>query len=143
MGTGVGLISQQVLQIDGQAVTGRNAQHQRPRTLVGPQRYLARHRRAALGQRHIVVVDHIAAQGVDHAVDVLRAEAVEHQRLIQRHDVRHQIAFAACSGFGELDAEQRRKKQQQVYQVMSVGDTGHDHGPRCGGSQGMVLDKSL
>ena len=48
------------------------------------------------------------------------------------------------AGVGErLDAEQRRKKQQQVYQVMSVGDTGHDHGPRCGGSQGMVLDKSL
>ncbi|MNC61162.1 hypothetical protein D3C75_1110870 [compost metagenome] len=50
VGTGVGLIGQQVLQVDGQAVTGGHPQHQRTWTLVGTQRNLARHRRTTLGQ---------------------------------------------------------------------------------------------
>ena len=141
--TGVGLIGQEVLQVDGQAVAGGDPQYQRTRTLVGAQRHLARHRGAALSQGYLMIIDHIATQGEDHAVNVLRTEAVEHQRLIQRHDVGHQIALTARSRFGQLDAEHRGRQQQQMKDGWNVENAGHDHGPRCGCSQGIILDNSV
>ncbi|MNX53456.1 hypothetical protein D3C86_841520 [compost metagenome] len=143
VGAGVGLVGQQVLQVDGQAVTGSHPQYQRTRTLVGPQGHFARHCRAALLQRDLTVIDHVASQGEHHAVDVLRPEAVEHQRLIQRHDVGHQVAFTARSCFGNLDAEHRSGQQQPREYLWSVVNAGHDHGPHCGCSQGIILDKTL
>ncbi|MNJ59173.1 hypothetical protein D3C77_548410 [compost metagenome] len=97
----VGLVGQQVLQVHGKTVTGRHPQHDRPRPLVRAQGDLARHRGAAVVQRHLVHVDYIAAQGEHHAVGILRTEAVEHQWLIERHHVGHQIALAAHGGFAD------------------------------------------
>ena len=108
LATGVGLVGQQVLQVDGQAVTGSHPQHQRPRALVRPKRDLARHRRTPCGQWLVVVIHHITAQGEHHAVDVLRPQAVEHQRLVQGDDVRHQIAFATCCSLGRFNTDQWR-----------------------------------
>ncbi|MCY1449430.1 hypothetical protein D9M71_661650 [compost metagenome] len=90
-----------------------------------------------------MVIDHIAAQGEHHAVDVLRTEAVEHQRLVQRHDVGHQVAFTSRCRFGDFDAEHRCGQQQPGKDGWSVECAGHDHGPRCGCSQGIILDKTL
>ncbi|MNR24751.1 hypothetical protein D3C85_1418520 [compost metagenome] len=83
-----------------------------------------------------MVIDHIATQGEHHAVDVLRTEAVEHQWLVQRHDVGHQISFATDGCFGCLDAEHRRHQQQQIKHRRSVRFSGHVHGPRGGCSKG-------
>ncbi|MNE12943.1 hypothetical protein D3C80_1057660 [compost metagenome] len=102
---GVGLVGQQVLQVDGQAIAGGDPQYHRPWTLVRAQADLARYGGAALGQWHVVVIDHVAAQGVDHAVDVLCTEAVEHQGLVQHHHVGHQVAFATCGGLGFIVEE--------------------------------------
>ncbi|MNZ14520.1 hypothetical protein D3C78_314460 [compost metagenome] len=97
----VGLVGQQVLQVDGQAVARRHPQHDRPRALVRAQADFTRHCRSATGQRHLVLVDHIAAQGEHHAVGILRTQAVEHQWLIDRHHIGHQVALAAHGGFAE------------------------------------------
>ncbi|MNL89657.1 hypothetical protein D3C87_2201150 [compost metagenome] len=48
-----------------------------------------------------MLVDHIAAQGEHHAVGILRTQAVEHQWLIDRHHIGHQVALAAHGGFAE------------------------------------------
>jgi len=104
---GVGLVGQQVAQVDCQAVPSRHPQHDRPRALVRAQGDLARHRRTALAQGHTVLVHHVLAQGEHHAVGVLRAQAVEHQWLIQRHHVGHQRALALHGGLaGDLPAQQ-------------------------------------
>ncbi|MDT4864112.1 hypothetical protein FQZ97_988590 [compost metagenome] len=108
----VGLVGQQVFQVDRQAVAGGHPQHQRARALVGTQHHLAGNGGAALGERHFVLVQHIAAQGEHHAVDVLRPQAVEHQRLVQGHHVGHQVAFAA-NGRDRVAAEQGRAQHQQ------------------------------
>ena len=139
----VGLIIEQVLQIDRQAIPGGYAQHQWPWTLVGAQRDFARHCRAAEGQRYIMVIDHVAAQRVHHAVGVLRAEAVEHQRLIERHDVGHQVALAAHRRADHFDAKHRGQQQQQFDEGRSGMKAGHDQKPRKGCSQGTILDKTL
>ncbi|MCY1400244.1 hypothetical protein D9M71_153200 [compost metagenome] len=102
---GVGLVGQQVLQVDAKAIAGGDTQHHRPRALVRAQADLARYGGPALGQRHIVLIDHVAAQGVDHAVDVLRTEAVEHQGLVQHHHIGHQVSLTARSGLGLIVEE--------------------------------------
>ncbi|MNK72024.1 hypothetical protein D3C87_914920 [compost metagenome] len=71
-------------------------------------------------------IDHIAAQGEHHAVDVLRAEAVEHQWLIEGDDVGHQVALATYGRAGQLDAEHRGQNQQPVNQGRSVRKASHD-----------------
>ncbi len=104
---GVGLVSQQVGQVDCEAVTGCYPQHNRPRALVGAQGDLARHCGATLAEGDLFVVHHIFAQGEHHAVGVLRAKAVEHQWLVQCHHVGDQGALALHGGFaGRLPAEQ-------------------------------------
>ncbi|MCY1342114.1 hypothetical protein D9M68_352110 [compost metagenome] len=90
LGIGVGQRGQEVLHIHLQAVTLRYPQHQRTRTLVRAQGHGARRRHTADMQRDLVAVHHVAAQGEHHAVDVLRTEAVEHQRLVEGHHVCHQ-----------------------------------------------------
>ncbi|MCY1448175.1 hypothetical protein D9M71_648290 [compost metagenome] len=80
--------------MDGQAVAGSHAQHQRTRTLVRTQADLAGHRGAATAERHAAVVHHVLAQGIHHAVHVLRAHAVKHQWLIERDHVGDQIPRA-------------------------------------------------
>ncbi|MNZ75457.1 hypothetical protein D3C78_939340 [compost metagenome] len=108
----VGLIGQQVLQVHRQAVAGGHPQHDRTRTLVRAQADLAGLRHAAAAEQHAVVVHHIAAQGVDHAVDVLRAEAVEHQRLVDGHHVGHQVALAAHRRLRPAAGQVQRQGQQ-------------------------------
>ena len=106
---------QQVLQIDGQAVAGRHAQHQRTRTLVRAQADLAGNGGAAAAQRHAIGVHHVAAQRVHHAVDVLRPQAVEHQRLIQRDHIGDQPALATGGCLDVLDlptAEEHGQSEQ-------------------------------
>ena len=110
---GVGLISQQVLQIDGQAITGRHPQHNRPWTLVRAQRDLARHCCATLVEGDLVFINHIAAQREDHAVGILGTEAVEHQWLVERHYVGHQIALAAHGSFADCLPTQGGGSDQQ------------------------------
>ncbi|MNN46486.1 hypothetical protein D3C81_1608680 [compost metagenome] len=111
----VGLEGQQVLQVHSQTVTGGHANHQRTRPLVRTQADLARHRGTAHRQRHAIGVDHVAAQGVHHAIGILRTEAVEHQRLVESDHVGDQIPrttggrlrlFALCR------AEQQRQRHQ-------------------------------
>ena len=75
---------QQIMEIDRQAVARSDTQHQRAGTLVLTQLHLTRTQNAAgdlgaVGQR----IHDIAAQCKHHAVDVLRADAVVHQRLIE------------------------------------------------------------
>ncbi|MCY1281966.1 hypothetical protein D9M70_307880 [compost metagenome] len=114
---GVGLQGQEVLQVHLQALAGGQAQHQRARTLVRAQADPAGNRRAAAAQGHALVVHHVAAQGVHHAVDVLRAHAVEHERLVERDHVGDQGAFAAgCRlRFFRLTAcEQKRQGHQSL-----------------------------
>ncbi|MCY1342263.1 hypothetical protein D9M68_271800 [compost metagenome] len=94
----VGLERQQVVQVHLQALAGGEAQHQRARTLVRAQADLAGNRRAAAAERHALVVHHVAAQGEHHAVGVLRTEAVEHQRLVERDHVGDQRALATGRG---------------------------------------------
>ncbi len=104
---GVGLVVEQVGQVDGKAFTGGHPQHDGPRALVRAQGDLARYRRPAAAEGDHLVVHHILAQGEHHAVGVLRAKAVEHQWLVQRHHVGDQGALALHGGFaGRLPAEQ-------------------------------------
>ncbi|MNY27309.1 hypothetical protein D3C86_1612070 [compost metagenome] len=91
---GVGLERQQVLQVDRQAIPGSNAQYQRARPLVRAQGDLPGRGVAALADQHALAIHHVAAQGEHHAVGVLRAEPVEHQRLVHGHHVGHQGALA-------------------------------------------------
>ena len=110
---GVGLIVEQVGEVDREAVPGGHAQHDRPWALVRAQGDLARHRGAALAQRNLTVVHHILAQGEDHAVGVLRTQAVEHQRLVQGHHVGHQGALALHGSLalaGRFPAKQGQDK---------------------------------
>ncbi|MNE02707.1 hypothetical protein D3C80_951890 [compost metagenome] len=94
---GVRLVIQQVGQVDRQAVTGRHAQHDRPRALVRAQGDLARYRGPALAEGDLLVVHHVLTKGKHHAVGVLRAKAVEHQWLVQCHHVGDQGALALHS----------------------------------------------
>ncbi|MNZ67462.1 hypothetical protein D3C78_857130 [compost metagenome] len=113
----VGLVGQEVLQVDGQAVAGGHAQYQRTRALVRAQAHFAGNSCAALGERHFVAVHHVAAQGEHHAVDVLRAQAVEHQRLVQGDHVGHQVALALDRRLGVFAGKERAQQQQGAAQI--------------------------
>ncbi|MNN09181.1 hypothetical protein D3C81_1220570 [compost metagenome] len=104
---GVCIVGQQVGQVDRQAVSGSHPQHDGPRALVRAQGDLARYRRPADAEGDQLVVHHILAQGEHHAVGVLRAKAVEHQRLVQRHHVGYQGALTLHGRLaGRLPAKQ-------------------------------------
>ena len=111
--TWIGSGGQQVLQIDPQTIPRGDSQHQGPWAFVGAQQYLARIRASAFVQRHVVVIDHIPAQREDHAVDVLRAEPVEHQGLVDRHHVGDQVARATDRRLGVLGRQQAGHQQHQ------------------------------
>ncbi|MNM36868.1 hypothetical protein D3C81_475880 [compost metagenome] len=103
---GVGLISQQVGEVDGQALAGGHAQHDRPWAFVRAQGDLARHGGTALAERYLLVVHHILAEGEHHAVGVLRTKTVEHHWLVQCHHVGHQGTLALHSRLaGRLPTE--------------------------------------
>ncbi|MNF84855.1 hypothetical protein D3C84_672350 [compost metagenome] len=113
----ISLVGQQVFQVDRQAVADGHSQHQRTRALVGAQAHLAGHRGAAPAERHLVLVQHIAAQGEHHAVDVLRPQAVEHQRLVEGDDIGHQVALALDGGLGVCAGEERAQQQESATQI--------------------------
>ncbi|MNP13585.1 hypothetical protein D3C76_1058720 [compost metagenome] len=111
---GVGLERQQVLQIDRQAIAGSDAQHQRARSLVRAQGDLPGRGVTPLGDQYALGIHHITAQSEHHAIGVLRAEAVEHQWLIHRHDVGHQGALALHGRLRRLTpGEPHARKQDQ------------------------------
>ncbi|MNG81395.1 hypothetical protein D3C79_400450 [compost metagenome] len=99
---GVGLESQQVLQVDRQTIPGSNPQYQWTRTLVRTQGDLTGCGAAALGNQHSIGVYYIPAQGIHHAVGVMRTEPVEHQRLVHGHDIGHQGALALHRRLGQF-----------------------------------------
>ncbi|MNZ24461.1 hypothetical protein D3C78_416090 [compost metagenome] len=108
---GIGLISQQVGQVDRQAITDGNPQHDGTWAFVRAQGHLARHCGAPLAQGYQVLVHHILTQGEHHAVGVLRAKAVEHQWLVQGDHVGHQGALALHSRLaGRCPAQQGEYK---------------------------------
>ncbi|MCY1285434.1 hypothetical protein D9M70_343700 [compost metagenome] len=122
---GIGLEGQQVLQVDGQAVAGGHAQDQRPWALVRTQGDLPRHRRAAARQGNAGGIHHVAAQGEHHAVDVLRAEAVEHQRLVEGDDVGHQGALALDRRLAlDTQATEQAERQAGRPSVARAGQSG-------------------
>ncbi|MNH07089.1 hypothetical protein D3C79_664720 [compost metagenome] len=108
---GVGLVGQQVGQVDREAVTGGYPQHNRPWALVRAQGDLARYRGPALAEGDLLVVHHVLTKGKHHAVGVLRAKAVEHQWLVQCHHIGNQGALALHSCLaGRFPAKQGQEE---------------------------------
>ncbi|GAB3473677.1 hypothetical protein GCM10027398_27930 [Azotobacter salinestris] len=93
-------------------------------------------RRAALVQGLLLLVDDILAQREHHAVDVLRAEAVEHQGLVDRYHIGDQGPRAtdrgihlsgrqeSCSGQHQQAAKANEKPDCIV--VSTESNAGHD-----------------
>ncbi len=89
---------EQVRETDLQAAAGVDAQHQRPRALVGSQHHLARLqiRRRRVGGHHV------GAQRVDLAVGTGRTQTIHLESMIQRDHVGvyGAVAVPACRGIG-------------------------------------------
>ncbi len=92
---------EEVLEIDGDAVTDVGAEHERAGTLVGPEHDLAGSQDAALGLAEtVVLVHHVSPQRVHEAVGVDRPETVVDDDLVDGDHVGVDVAVALAVGGG-------------------------------------------
>ena len=124
--TRIGRRSKQVGQVDGQAVTLAHAQHERAVPLVGAQVDIAWRGRTPCGEWQFArLIDNVALERIHHAVDVASAEAVVHQRLVERDHVGRDLALANNGRLCLAAREQRQADGQQRGQGCTLANAIH------------------